>query len=66
MAISSILRQISYPFNTTYNFLLVNFVSVKKKEKTQKRGEVGGGGEQVPNPPPTLDQPLGSGEIFES
>ena len=55
MAISSILRQISYSFNTstTYNFLLVNFVFVKQKEKNPKKG--GGGG----NRPPAL-LPLGS------
>ena len=37
MAISSILKQISYWFNT--NFLLINFASVKKKNKSK-----GGGG----------------------
>ena len=36
MAISSLLRQISYSFDTTYIFLFVNFVSVKKKRKNPK------------------------------
>ena len=52
MVISSILRHISYSFNT--NFLLVNFVFVKKNTK-----KGGGGGAQVP-----LDPPLGSGEML--
>ena len=41
MAISSILKQISYWFNT--NFLLINFASVKKKNKSKGGG--GGGGQ---------------------
>ena len=45
MAISSsILRQISFSFNT--NFLLVNFAFVKKKSSKKGEGE-GGGGEQA-------------------
>ena len=49
MAILSILRLISYSFNT--NFLLVNFAIIKKK---------GGGGEHRPPSPPNpfLDPPL--------
>ena len=43
MAISSILRQISFSFNT--NFLLVNFAFVKKK--ILQKGGGGGGGEQA-------------------
>ena len=42
MAIYSILKQISYYFNTI--FLLVNFVSVKKKNKSKG----GGGWGQLP------------------
>ena len=45
MAISSILRQISYSSNT--NFLLINFAFVKKKNP--KRG---GGGHSPPRLPP--------------
>ena len=64
MALSSILRQISYSFNTstTYNFLLVNFVFVKQKEKKCK--QEGGGGAQALSPPFPLDQPLGFGEML--
>ena len=36
MAIPSILRLVSYSFNT--NFMLVNFAIVEKKKKTTKRG----------------------------
>ena len=43
MAVSSILRQISYKFNT--NFLLINFAFVKKIQKV-------GTGPQAPPPPP--------------
>ena len=51
MAFSSILRQISYSFNT--NFLLVNFAFVKII-KLLKGGWGGGGGEHRP----PLDPPL--------
>ena len=51
ISIPSILRLISYSFST--NFLLVNFVIVKrKKEKLQK------GGEHRPPSPPPLNPPL--------
>ena len=56
-AISSILRQISFSFNTTYNFLLVNFVSAKRKKKKSKK--VGGEEKQVPNPPPPFGSATG-------
>ena len=53
MAILSILRLISYSFNT--NFLLVNFAIIKKKTKKKQRG-----GERRPLSPPNpfLDPPM--------
>ena len=60
MAISSFLRKILYSFNTTYNFLLVNFVFEKKKRKNHKSGW----GDKGLQPPPPLDQPLGSGKML--
>ena len=55
IAISSILREISYSSNT--NFLLVNFAFVKKKKKIQGRGG-GGTGPSEPLPPPLLNPAL--------
>ena len=54
MAILSILRLISYSFNT--NFLLVNFAIIKKKTKKKKQR----GGERRPLSPPNpfLDPPM--------
>ena len=48
MAISSILRQISYSSST--DFLLVNFAFVKKKKK-KKNQKKGGGGHSPPRLP---------------
>ena len=59
MAISSNFRQILYSFNT--NFLLVNFVFVKKEKKIKKeRGATDP--QPPPSPHPYLDPPLGSGK----
>ena len=55
MAFSSILRQISYSFNT--NFLLVNFAFVKII-KLQKGG--GGGEHRPPLDPPLLSYSISS------
>ena len=57
MNISRILRQISYSFNA--NFLIVNFIFVKRKKK-EEESKKGWGGEQVPQ----LPSPLGSATGF--